>query len=370
MNARRPLDAIHLTEILLRSIKNKGAVRRRRSHRREIDIALFCQGYPSVEIQVSTRATEALAETIRNVTAIDVCTDAEAFTRVLAQIALIAHRGGPEVRSSPATTKLITPLAEIICTDFAIACAVAFARFHEYYIDRAMIPIDEISIALVMMDQDVLAYIFGESFVLPGATGPGRHAKPVYDAEQEEDRLLLSFGDGRADADRRLWALTYWHLLSVAEIEGWSATEVLMSIDEYLAPHNADQEAQGLVRFLEASLADVSQIRRPIPRNARRELRASSYWNLRSVAAVQQWSADVILKLINEHLNPTLDPDFVHYSNNGSGRDWKLLHDWLFWPDGNILWSSGEAGSSHGSYRPCSAGCPSRRLTCFRLPVI
>ena len=264
--------------------------------------------------------------------------------------------------------RLITPLVERICTEFAVACSVTFARFHEYYIDRGKISPYEASIALAMTDQDVLACIFGESFVTPSATGPGRHAKPEYDAERV-DRPVRPPGNQPAGADRRLSAPSYWQLLSVAEIERWSAAEVLMHIDEYLAPPNAGQKAQGLVRSLEESLAGVSRARRPVSGNARRELLAPSYWNLRSVGEVERWNAEEVLRLIDEHLNPTLDPDFVHYSDNGSGRDWMLLYDWLFWPDGDILWSFGGAGLSRGSYRPCSAGCPSRRLTCFSLPA-
>jgi len=376
MNVRRSLDAIHLKNILLREIKNTGEILDYRSRGREIIISLLCRGFPSVEIQISDRAIEALAEQIRVVTAIDLCADPEAFTRMLAQIALIGYRGGPKVIASSAYAREIMPLTDNICTEFAVACAVAFARSHEYDIDRSRISPAETTIALVMIDDGMLARIFGEALIAPGAAGPGRYAKPAEpesDAGREAGRLTRPAADRAAGAGRRLLASGYWRLLTIAQLEGWGPRQILAVIDLLLGPRRTTPQATELMRSLNAWLADVRPIPGLVPKNASRQLLAPSYWNLRSIARVERWSPDEILRLIDEHLNPTLDPttldpNFVRYSDNGSGRDWKLLYDWMFRPYGDTLWRP-EAGSSHGSYEPCSAALPNRPSTCSSWPA-
>jgi hypothetical protein len=58
-----------------------------------------------------------------------------------------------------------------------------------------------------------------------------------------------------------------------------------------------------------------------------RQMSAQSYWNLRTGAALQGWSAAEVLNLIEEHLSPTRDREAIHQNETASGDDWCRLYE-------------------------------------------
>jgi hypothetical protein len=352
MDRFRVLDAAHLRKIILWVVERKGEVWFDRSGTSET-IHLIPQDVPGVEIEISSFAIEALAEQLRQHTAIDVPADVRYFTNLLAQIALIAYYAGPKVGGRESADE-IRPLVHEISVEFAVACATQFAESRDYVIDLQAIPARKTSMALLLIDTESLARIFDESILrMPGGDGRRRRARPRPRSDAEYDaleyiRLLETWlADANpipdavpTDADRRISESDYKRLSLIAKREGWRDEEMLTIIDGYLGQDVAHQSARVLIRFLMNRHADVKAIPNRVSKAGERQLLAKSHWNLREIAKVRGWSDHETLLLIEEHLFPKLDPDLVHYSNTDSGPDWVRLRAALFGSNGNALWKS------------------------------
>lgn len=58
-----------------------------------------------------------------------------------------------------------------------------------------------------------------------------------------------------------------------------------------------------------------------------RVLSSESYWNLVSMAYAENWSDSVIVRLIEEYLSVTSQPDLVHYTGGAtSGDEWRRIY--------------------------------------------
>ena len=360
MNQRRVLDATHLRDIFLWIIRTKGTVREYRPNAEETIIVFSSIDFPSVDIEISSLAIDTLAEQLRVLTAVDVSANAEDFARLLAQIAIVANYAGPKVSGPEINSDAIESFADKICIEFAVVCAVSFADSFNYRIDPAKIPKQETSIALIMNDEDVLAFIFGESLhLIPGSAGPGRHARPEprNDAEHDAEAFIQYLENQLAGVnpipnpasryiDRQPSASNYTKLRFIAALEGWTAEQMLILIDGYLSPYAAQRYAEVLIRYLEDRHPDVNPVLNRVTKDAERQLSAVSHWNLRSIAALEGWYDHQVLLLIDEHLYPALDPELIHHSNTISGLDWRRMYDSMFRRDGDTLWTR-KAESSH-----------------------
>jgi hypothetical protein len=355
MNERRLLDATHITEIFLWTLSRRGDVSIDHSGLGEIIARLGCRKPPSIDMHLRARDIERLAAQLLWYTAITYAFDSpEILMPLLAQIALIVNQNGPKVSELSTIPDVITPLIGEIRTEFAVACVIAYASDYGYLIDARKISQDEIYNALLKRDETALTRIFENA--LSAASGTkvrGRHARSEdlqLGTEKSADAFLLQLEEQFADAnpvpspgmnvaERQLSATKFRILCSLSEFEGWSAQKVLKRIDEHLRSCNIGQGMKVTPRRLEGQIVDANSIRTSGSNGAERQLPASSYWNLRSIAELESWSAEVVLTLISEHLNPTLLPYFVHYSDSSSGPDWLRLHAWVFRANGGVLWS-------------------------------
>jgi hypothetical protein len=86
---------------------------------------------------------------------------------------------------------------------------------------------------------------------------------------------------------------------------------------------------EALIAQLESKLAEESLVPEPVRVNAVPQLSAESYWNLRSVAMQERWSATDVLMLIEAYLSPSLDPHFAYRGIAVTGSEWRRLHDWM-----------------------------------------
>ena len=350
MNNRGLFDARHITEIFLWALRRKGRIRVYWSGAGDTIVNLSCGEHPNINVHLRTHDIHALVEQLRWYTAIDIYARPEAVTTALAQITLIANQAGPKVSGFSTIPKVITPLVHEICTEFAVACAISFAEFHNYAVDSNKIPRHEAYIALLMNDDKLLARIFGEAlYVVPSTERRGRHERPGvpdHGTEEGPEALLrdleIEFADanpipgpGRSDAERQLSASRFRILRAIGELNGWSADKVLMLVDEHLSPYSTEQDAELLLRYAEEQLAEAKQSPGASPNGAERQLAATPYWNLRSMAELKGWSAEEVLILIGERLSPNLLPDFVHYSDSVSGPDWQRLYAWICLGNGN-----------------------------------
>jgi hypothetical protein len=68
-----------------------------------------------------------------------------------------------------------------------------------------------------------------------------------------------------------------------------------------------------------------------------RQLSTESYANLRSEAFQRGWTNADIVRLIEEHLRPKLNPFVVNYSDTVSGEEWLDLYNWVRRRDGRSL---------------------------------
>jgi hypothetical protein len=79
---------------------------------------------------------------------------------------------------------------------------------------------------------------------------------------------------------------------------------------------------------LERQFTETSLVPEPAGINASRQLSAESYWNLRSVAMQESWSAADILMLIEAYLSPSLEPHLAFRRTAVTGSEWRRLYDW------------------------------------------
>ncbi len=90
-----------------------------------------------------------------------------------------------------------------------------------------------------------------------------------------------------------------------------------------------------LVRMFREFIAISRQISGPrhVRRNHERTkpvLSPESYWNLVSVAELEEWDDSVVRRLIEEYLDPAPHPYVVCYSHTVSAAEWRQLFDWIY----------------------------------------
>jgi hypothetical protein len=85
-------------------------------------------------------------------------------------------------------------------------------------------------------------------------------------------------------------------------------------------------------KYAEASVSELAGV------NVDRQLSAESYWNLRSVADQEHWSAADVLMLIEAYLSPSAQRHLVFRRAAVTGSEWRRLYDWTRREDGLMLW--------------------------------
>jgi hypothetical protein len=89
--------------------------------------------------------------------------------------------------------------------------------------------------------------------------------------------------------------------------------------------------------FMFGSPADASE-QGPADDRMNRRLSTESYSNLRAVADSEYWTDSDILVMIDEYLNPSLNPELVHYTPAVvSGDEWRRLYRWIHRYGGRVL---------------------------------
>lgn len=333
MNERRVLlDATHLRKTLVRVFRAHHRTRARSV--RTSPSGPGTQG-SGIELTVSSQQIENLAQHLLTITAFQVGANVEELGRVLAQIALVVNHSMPRVAAFKVDKSDLRPTAQRLWAECALECAIEYARLNGYAIDPAKLPEDPFVIGLMTNDEQLLTGVFQESLRLASRiTSPGRHARqtpPVpasegnygtdFDRlEKEPAKLVLVRGaPATLGTEPRLAESDYWNLRASAALECWTVHDVLTLIERRLG--NAQEELG----------------RAPSnPMRAERFLTATSYWNLRSIAALRGWTIHECLMLIEEHLCPTLPAEFAHYSDSESGPDWQRLYQWVFPAHGRI----------------------------------
>lgn len=71
-----------------------------------------------------------------------------------------------------------------------------------------------------------------------------------------------------------------------------------------------------------------------------RQISSESWSNLLSVAQQERWHSAEIVALVDAHMDPFRDPQFVYRSSTVSGDDWRRLYDWIHRQGGRILWQA------------------------------
>jgi hypothetical protein len=133
------------------------------------------------------------------------------LARLLADVAIIVSHAGLTVSCPSASSSELRHQAARISTDFALECAVALAASRGYVISVNRIALGDLSGALADKDRGLLVPIFQQSL---GARLARKPKKP----------------------GRELSEKSYWGLAAVADIDKWSAAEIVRLIEEYLSP--------------------------------------------------------------------------------------------------------------------------------------
>jgi hypothetical protein len=113
---------------------------------------------------------------------------------------------------------------------------------------------------------------------------------------------------------------------------------LLMNDWEQLVRIFRESLREALIQDLERKFAETLPVPEPVGINADRQLSAESYWNLRSVADQEFWSAADVLMLIEAYLSPSVDPHLAFRRAAVTGSEWRRLYDWIRREDGLMLW--------------------------------
>ena len=90
-------------------------------------------------------------------------------------------------------------------------------------------------------------------------------------------------------------------------------------------PPTSSEGAEALIRRLEGQLAETQPTTSLPLTSSYRQLSAESYWNLRTVAEMENWDDAEIVGIIEEYLYPSLDSELSYNSSTFSGTDWRHL---------------------------------------------
>jgi len=348
MNVSRPLDAEHMLCIVMRMLRRRDASDILQSDATSLTVSIRSGDSSRAVISINAYGLEQLAEPLRVMTAVDVSANAPEFAELLAKIAILVNFLAPQVIAFEEPQSELNSLSRQIYTEFALECATEFARFYSFLLDRSRTPQHEVSIALLVNDVDILAWVFLES--LHAATnGRGdrpdrRPSEPRHAADLEAEAIT----DGRVVLprhvalqwhdqylDRRMTASCYRSLRFIAEVENWPAEAVLLLIDAYLHPNvgqwSVDRIMARLEHWLEAagSSADSSDV-------PSHDITAVRYSNLRSTADAENWDADTVLLLIDASIDFVDESQLVPCDGCISGSDWRRLYAWLTQDDGEL----------------------------------
>lgn len=344
----RLFDAAHVTEICLWSVRRKGHVRVFRSDAGDVVIILCCTEAPSISLRLRSRDITMLVGHLWPYTAFDTFSRPEALASALAQITLIANQDGPKVSSRSSDPESIASLVAGICIEFAVACAISFAEYHHRILDVTRLSQEEITIALLMRDQERLTAIFRKALHI-AECGHCRTNSATSDShgrrtEDNADLLLRTLEQKASGASpipcARPRAVVYQLSATVfkaMKLEGWSPKELLIRINERLDPSGASPSAQTVPERPEGDITNAAPASYTGLEMEERQLSTDAYANLLSIAEIGGWTATVIVKLIGEHLDPTLPPYLVPHNNSVSGPDWQRLHTWVFQGNEGVL---------------------------------
>lgn len=253
-------------------------------------------GRGGVSLEINHRTIEKLVEELRVVTVLSVSSDPTRVAGLLASVARIVGQTGPKVTRPTAAL-----FAKTLGTDFGVASAAYLARARGYVIQLSKLPWDEIDLAVRYQDQRLLTQIF------EGALGIAQFSS--------------SIDQGGID-----------------------------QVERRVPPERDHGETEALMRYYESQFAAEDSQRSILVSAAGRELSAESYWNLRSIAEMEEWDSETVLSLIDEHLYPNVHPSFVYYNVTVSGSDWLRLYRWLHGSGGVMLWKL--STSSHPRLSP------------------
>lgn len=247
----------------------------------EIDgeLRYYVQSRNGITLEISLQTIEMLVEELRVVTVLSVSSDPAQLADLLASVAIIVGQTGPKV-TRPATAHLAYKLG----AEFGVASAAYLARSRGYQIELSKLPWHEIYPAIHHQSKDLLTEIFQES-------------------------------------------------LGIAQFA--SATDV---IERMSTPSPDHDETKALMLYFENQFTGSSSLQSVLVGAPGRELSAESYWNLRSVAEMEDWDSETVLSLIDEHLYPSLRPEFVYHNVTVSGSAWLRLYIWLCESGGDALW--------------------------------
>ena len=131
------------------------------------------EDYADLTIQIDFAALAQLADDIRIVTTMDVGRDLALLAQLMANLVTMINRSGQIAADKRQESNRMNPLAYKICVDFSTACVASFAQSRGYNIDINSLPRDQISLALLMNDWELLVRIFEESLhVAHNSMGP------------------------------------------------------------------------------------------------------------------------------------------------------------------------------------------------------
>jgi hypothetical protein len=320
MAARHLLDSDEILDRLHWAFKGHGDI----ISCNDVDVAMSAKlrmtDGTDMLLSVSRRAIDNLAEQIRIITAIDATGTPAAFAQIVGHIALITFEAGPKGHNLPPNDSHRVAVIEDICIDFGIACAILYAEHHNCLINFHSIPRDEICLAIVLRDQQLL----GETLMRYALAGRyGLNQLVQYVQTQHDIGSADEEGELADTSQLSISPTTYCDLRAISEEQGWDADQLLMSIGEYLNPALAP-----------------SRPGRHEKVDSDRVLLAAHYWNLRSVGARNSWNSAEMVLLVEEHFFPSsLEPALVAYGNKGAGPDWERLHNWKFGSGGGVLWT-------------------------------
>lgn len=219
-------------------------------------------------VKINSEAVAQLTMSLQLVTSGDVSNDSATIAQVMADIASIVHRYHPIVQGAPQGSERVTQLVSTIYTELSIDCVIFFARSHGYDMPLDVIPHDQISMALIVQDRKRLVEIFRDALRRVQGIGISSSQEPPGDS------------------------------------------------------------ADALIQYLEGQFAEESSVPAATSAVVTRKLTAG-YWNLRSAAEAEGWSAADVLMLLQEHLSPMLHSHLVHRSSTVSVDGWQRLYDWL-----------------------------------------
>jgi hypothetical protein len=243
------------------------------------DILLWVTGmHPETAILIDTHSIANLADRLRAAIGEGAASNVTGVAQRMADVATMVYKSGHIIKLADQHSANADRVTFQICSEYAIACAISFGASCKFELHYRAVPYSSIAKALLDHDWELLSRTFEES-IREGGRRVGR-PEPSY---------------------------------------------------------TVDESAEVIISRIESQFAVASPIPEPSPAQRTRQLSAESYWNLRAEAEKEHWTLRDMIALIDEHLNPQLHPNLVHYSRTVAGEEWLRLYRWIHRHDGRVL---------------------------------